>query len=87
MTNMTTRRGAIATMAAAATVAVMPTSISGAPRRASVQSIIADIRALPGSTPHNVKRVLQTTADLIEEFAGKGIARLRADLERLGGAS
>ena len=90
MTN-TTRRGAIATMAAAATVAALPTGISGAPRRVSVQSIIADIRALPSSPPHStqhkVKRVLETTADIIEEFGGKGIARPRADLERLGGLS
>ena len=87
----TTRRGAIAAMAAIATVAVVPASISNAPRRVSVQSIIADIRALPSSPPHStqhkVKRVLETTADLIEEFGGKGIGRPRADIERLGGAS
>ena len=66
----TTRRGVIATMAAAATVAVTPASATDDALRAGVQALIAELRALPGSTPWGVYLALQAVGDRLERVTG-----------------
>ena len=67
----TTRRGAMAAMAAAATVVASQTAYATDDTlRTGVQTIIADIRALPGSTPYCVYVALQDVGDKLERIAG-----------------
>ncbi len=75
MTINTTRRRVLAGMAGAAAALPAMTAVgTQAPDtlQAGVQVFIADIRALPGSTPYDVYLVLQGVADRLERLAAGG---------------